>query len=109
MTVEWAVYAQGLTKKPLKGMLTGPVTILNWSYNRDDIPRRDQAYQIALAIRDEVQELERAGIKIIQIDEPAIREGLPLKRQEWQGDLDLAVQGFRFALSGVQPGGQIYP
>ena len=108
MTVEWAVYAQGLTKKPLKGMLTGPVTILNWSYNRDDIPRRDQAYQIALAIRDEVQELERAGIKIIQIDEPAIREGLPLKRQEWQEYLDWAVKAFRLASSGVRPETQIH-
>ena len=108
MTVEWAVYAQSLTKKPLKGMLTGPVTILNWSYNRDDIPRRDQAYQIALAIRDEVQELERAGIKIIQIDEPAIREGLPLKRQEWQEYLDWAVKAFRLASSGVQPETQIH-
>ena len=108
MTVEWAVYAQSLTKKPLKGMLTGPVTILNWSYNRDDIPRRDQAYQIALAIGDEVQELERAGIKIIQIDEPAIREGLPLKRQEWQEYLDWAVKAFRLASSGVQPETQIH-
>ena len=108
MTVEWAVYAQSLTKKPLKGMLTGPVTILNWSYNRDDIPRRDQAYQIALAIRDEVQELERAGIKIIQIDEPAIREGLPLKRQEWQEYLDWAVKAFRLASSGVRPETQIH-
>ncbi|MFQ5903775.1 MAG: 5-methyltetrahydropteroyltriglutamate--homocysteine S-methyltransferase, partial [Candidatus Binatia bacterium] len=108
MTVEWIVYAQDLTEKPVKGMLTGPVTILNWSYGRDDIPRRDQAYQIALAIRDEVQELEGAGIKIIQIDEPAIREGLPLKRQEWEEYLEWAVKAFRLASSGVRPETQIH-
>lgn len=108
MTVEWIVHAQSLTKKPVKGMLTGPVTILNWSYGRDDIARRDQAYQIALAIRDDVQELERSGIKIIQIDEPAIREGLPLKRQEREDYLDWAVKAFRLASSGVRPETQIH-
>lgn len=108
MTVDWIVYAQSLTEKPVKGMLTGPVTILNWSYGRDDIPRRDQAYQVALAIRDEVQELERASIKIIQIDEPAIREGLPLTRQEWEEYLDWAVKAFRLASSGVRPETQIH-
>lgn len=108
MTVEWIVYAQSLTQKPLKGMLTGPVTILNWSYNREDILRRDQAYQIALAIRDEVRDLERAGIKMIQIDEAAIREGLPLKRQEWKEYLDWAVKAYRLASSGVRPETQIH-
>jgi 5-methyltetrahydropteroyltriglutamate--homocysteine methyltransferase len=108
MTVEWITYAQSLTKKPVKGMLTGPVTILNWSYGRDDISRRDQAYQIALAIRDEVHDLEAAGIKIIQIDEPAIREGLPLKRQEWEEYLDWAVRAFRLASSAVRPEIQIH-
>ena len=108
MTVEWIVYAQGLTEKPIKGMLTGPITILNWSYGRDDIPRRDQAYQIALAIRDEVRELEGAGIKIIQIDEPAIREGLPLKRQEWEDYLEWAIRAFRLASSGVRAETQIH-
>ena len=103
MTVEWIAYAQSLTKKPVKGMLTAPVTILNWSYGRDDIPRSDQAYQIGLAIRDEVKDLEAAGIKIIQIDEPAIREGLPLKRQERDGYLDWAVKAFRLASSAVRP------
>src|SRR5690606_26108278 len=84
MTVEWTQYAQSLTEKPVKGMLTGPVTILNWSFVRDDQPRSVSCRQIALAIRDEVQDLERAGVGIIQIDEAALREGLPLRRAEWQ-------------------------
>jgi len=108
ITMEWITYAQGLTKKPVKGMLTGPVTILNWSYGRDDIPRQDQAYQIALAIRDEVQDLERAGIKIIQIDEPAIREGLPLKKEDGEDYLNWAVRAFRLASIGVKPETQIH-
>lgn len=108
ITVEWITYAQGLTQKPVKGMLTGPVTILNWSYGRDDISRQDQAFQIGLAIRDEVQDLEWAGIKIIQIDEPAIREGLPLKREDWEEYLDWEVKAFRLASSGVRPETQVH-
>src|SRR5699024_10813670 len=84
MTVEIAEYAQSLTSKPMKGMLTGPVTMLQWSFVRDDLPLRDVAYQIALAIRDEGVDLEKAGIKIIQIDEAAFREGLPLRRSDWE-------------------------
>ena len=82
MTVEWAQYAQSITRKPMKGMLTGPITILQWSFVRDDQPRSETARQIALAIRDEVVDLESAGLRIIQIDEPALREGLPLRRAE---------------------------
>jgi 5-methyltetrahydropteroyltriglutamate--homocysteine methyltransferase len=84
MTVRWSKFAQSKTKKPMKGMLTGPITILQWSFVRDDQPRRTTAFQIALAIRDEVVDLENAGIKIIQIDEPAIREGLPLRKADWE-------------------------
>ncbi len=94
MTVEWTQYAQSLTEKPLKGMLTGPVTILNWSFVRDDQPRSQTCNQLALAIRQEVQDLEKAGTKIIQIDEAALREGLPLRRSEWQGYLDWAINAF---------------
>ncbi|MDX6805015.1 5-methyltetrahydropteroyltriglutamate--homocysteine S-methyltransferase [Terrihabitans rhizophilus] len=108
MTVEWSGYAQSLTGRPMKGMLTGPVTMLFWSFIRDDIPRADTCRQIALAIRDEVVDLERAGIAIIQIDEPAIREGLPLRRGEWDAYLDWAVQSFRLSASGVKPGTQIH-
>ncbi len=108
MTVEVSRYAQSLTAKPVKGMLTGPVTILNWSYVRQDIPRRDVAYQIALALRDEVRDLEAAGIGIIQIDEPALREGLPLRRAEWGEYLDWAVRAFRLASSGVRDETQIH-
>jgi 5-methyltetrahydropteroyltriglutamate--homocysteine methyltransferase len=108
MTVKWITYAQSLTSKPMKGMLTGPVTILQWSFVRDDQPRSDTALQIALAIRDEVADLERAGIGVIQIDEPAIREGLPLKRAAWGGYLDWAVRAFRVASSGVAPQTQIH-
>ncbi len=102
MTVEWAVYAQSLTRKPMKGMLTGPVTILQWSFVRDDLARAETTLQIALAIRDEVLDLEQAGIKIIQIDEPALREGLPLHAADRQAYLAWAVRAFRVAVSGVR-------
>ncbi|HUX64639.1 5-methyltetrahydropteroyltriglutamate--homocysteine S-methyltransferase [Sulfuricella sp.] len=108
MTVEWAAYAQGLTARPMKGMLTGPVTILQWSFVRDDQPRADTALQIALAIRDEVEDLEKAGIGIIQIDEPAIREGLPLRRAQWQAYLSWATRVFRVSASGVTDDTQIH-
>lgn len=108
MTVEWIQYAQSLTKKPVKGMLTGPVTILNWSFVRDDQPRAVSCRQIALAIRDEVQDLERAGVSIIQIDEAALREGLPLRRSEWKEYLDWAVESYRIAANGVADGTQIH-
>ena len=108
MTVDWSVYAQSLTSKPMKGMLTGPVTILKWSFVRDDISNQEVAYQIALALRDEVQELESNGIRIIQIDEPAIREGLPL-HPEHKGDyLTWAVNSFKLSSSGVVPETQIH-
>ena len=108
MTVKWSAYAQSLTDKLVKGMLTGPVTILQWSFVRDDQPRRDTCMQIALAIRDEVTDLERAGIKVIQIDEPAIREGLPLLKSEWQEYLEWAVKAFRVSASGVEDTTQIH-
>jgi 5-methyltetrahydropteroyltriglutamate--homocysteine methyltransferase len=108
MTVYWAQYAQSLTKKPVKGMLTGPVTILQWSFVRNDQPRSKTCQQIALAIRDEVTDLEQAGIKVIQIDEPAIREGLPLRRADWPQYLDWSVNAFRLASSGVEDGTQIH-
>ena len=108
MTVEWTTYAQSLTSKPMKGMLTGPVTILQWSFVRDDQPRSVTAMQIALAIRDEVADLERAGIKVIQVDEPAIREGLPLRKADWPGYLDWAVKAFRLAVSVAKPETQIH-
>ncbi len=108
MTVDWIRYAQSLTAKPVKGMLTGPVTILQWSFVRDDQPRSQTALQIAFAIRDEVADLERAGIKAIQIDEPAFREGLPLKRQDWHEYLQWAVLAFRAASSGVADHTQIH-
>jgi 5-methyltetrahydropteroyltriglutamate--homocysteine methyltransferase len=108
MTVAWTTYAQGLTQKPMKGMLTGPVTILQWSFVRDDQPRATTALQIALAIRDEVRDLERAGIGIIQIDEPAFREGLPLKRDQREDYLQWAVHAFRVASSGVGDATQIH-
>jgi 5-methyltetrahydropteroyltriglutamate--homocysteine methyltransferase len=101
MTVEWSRYAQSLTPRPMKGMLTGPITILQWSFVRDDQPRSETASQIALAIRDEVHDLEAAGIRVIQIDEPALREGLPLRRADWGAYLGWAVQAFRLASSGV--------
>ncbi len=108
MTVAWIQYAQSLTDKPVKGMLTGPVTILNWSFVRDDQPRSQTAYQIALAIRDEVLDLEQAGIGIIQIDEAAFREGLPLRRSQWQEYLDWAIRAFRIAANGVKDETQIH-
>ncbi len=102
MTVEWAEYAQGLTNRPVKGMLTGPVTILAWSFVRDDQPLADTAVQVALAVRDETIDLQSAGIGIIQVDEPALRELLPLRRSDWPAYLDWAVRAFRIATSGVQ-------
>lgn len=108
MTVEWWRYAQSLTERPMKGMLTGPVTILQWSFVRDDQPRADTCRQIALAIRDEVVDLEQAGAAVIQIDEAALREGLPLNRADWQAYLDWAVESFRIAASGVRPETQIH-
>lgn len=108
MTVEWIRYAQGLTEKTLKGMLTGPVTMLMWSFPREDVPRKVQAQQLALAIRDEVVDLEQAGIKIVQIDEAAFREGLPLRRAQWQEYLDWAVEAFRLCASGVRDETQIH-
>jgi len=108
MTVEWATYAQSLTDKIMKGMLTGPITILQWSFVRDDQPRDVTSLQIALAIRDEVADLERAGIRIIQIDEAALREGLPLRQRDWKRYLDHAVEDFRIASSGVEDKTQIH-
>lgn len=108
MTVRWSSYAQSLTNRPVKGMLTGPVTILQWSFVRNDQPRETTTYQIALAILDEVQALEKAGIKIIQIDEPAIREGLPLRQAEQQKYLDWAVRAFRVSSSNVEDDTQIH-
>ncbi len=108
MTVEWAKYAQSLTKKHMKGMLTGPITILQWSFVRNDQPRRDTAMQIAFAIRDEVSDLEKAGIKIIQIDEAALREGLPIRKAKWDEYLKWAVDAFRVTASGVQDRTQIH-
>ena len=108
MTIAWSSYAQSLTKAPLKGMLTGPVTILQWSFVRDDQPRAITCDQIALAIRDEVVDLEAAGIRIIQIDEPAIREGLPLRREEWPDYLSWAIGAFRLASSAVRNETQIH-
>lgn len=108
MTVYWSKYAQSLTQKWVKGMLTGPVTILQWSFVRDDQPRSLTCKQIALAIRDEVNDLEKAGIRIIQIDEPAIREGLPLRKSDWQNYLKWAVEAFRISASGVEDATQIH-
>jgi 5-methyltetrahydropteroyltriglutamate--homocysteine methyltransferase len=108
MTLDWITYAQSLTGKPVKAMLTGPVTILQWSFVRDDQPRSDTCRQIALAIRDEVKDLEEADIKIIQIDEPAMREGLPLRESQWDEYLDWAVESFRIASSGVDDKTQIH-
>ena len=108
MTLRWTSYAQSLTKQWVKGMLTGPVTILQWSFVRNDQRRSETCTQIALAIRDEVVDLEKAGIKIIQIDEPAIREGLPLRKENWQEYLQWAVGAFRISASGVQDETQIH-
>ncbi|SIS63635.1 methionine synthase (B12-independent) [Zobellia uliginosa] len=108
MTVKWSAFAQSLTKKPVKGMLTGPVTILQWSFVRNDQPRSETCTQIALAIRDEVVDLEKAGLKVIQIDEPAIREGLPLRKEDWNTYLDWAIKAFRISASGVNDETQIH-
>lgn len=108
MTVEWSKFAQSLTPKPIKGMLTGPITILQWSFVRDDQPRSETCFQIAFAIRDEVKSLEEAGISIIQIDEPALREGLPLRREEWDDYLDWGIKAFHIASSGVKDETQIH-
>jgi 5-methyltetrahydropteroyltriglutamate--homocysteine methyltransferase len=108
MTVEWIRYAQSLTRKPMKGMLTGPVTILNWSFVRDDQPRSVSCNQLALAMREEVLDLERAGVRIIQIDEAALREGLPLRKSEWQEYLSWAVESFRITANGVHDETQIH-
>jgi 5-methyltetrahydropteroyltriglutamate--homocysteine methyltransferase len=108
MTVEWIRYAQSLTVKPMKGMLTGPVTILNWSFVRDDQPRSLSCFQLALAIREEVLDLEKAGVRIIQIDEAALREGLPLRKSQWKTYLDWAVESFRITANGVRDETQIH-
>jgi 5-methyltetrahydropteroyltriglutamate--homocysteine methyltransferase len=108
MTVAWTTYAQSLTDKPMKGMLTGPVTILNWSFVRDDQPRSLSCRQLALAIRQEVLDLERAGVRVIQIDEAALREGLPLRRAQWQDHLGWAVECFRISANGVRDETQIH-
>lgn len=108
MTVDWSVFAQQQTRKLMKGMLTGPVTVLCWSFPRDDVPRQRSCEQLALALRDEVTDLEQAGIKIIQIDEPAIREGLPLRKTQWPEYLEWAVSCFRLAASGVKDETQIH-
>lgn len=108
MTVEWSRYAQSLTKKPMKGMLTGPITMLFWSFVRDDQPRADTCTQIALALRDEVVDLQNAGIRVIQIDEPAIREGLPLRRADWSAYLKWAVGCFKLTAGGVEDTTQIH-
>ncbi|HEY8190764.1 MAG TPA: 5-methyltetrahydropteroyltriglutamate--homocysteine S-methyltransferase [Micavibrio sp.] len=108
MTVEWSRYAQSLTSRIMKGMLTGPITILQWSFVRDDQPRADTCRQIALALRDEVMDLEKAGIRMIQIDEPALREGLPLRKADWKDYLAWAVESFRLAASGVEDSSQIH-
>lgn len=108
MTVDWTSFAQSQTNRLMKGMLTGPITMLQWSFVRDDQPRETTAMQLALAIRDEVLDLEKAGIKIIQIDEPAIREGLPLRKEEWQAYLQWAVKAFKIAASGVKDETQIH-
>jgi 5-methyltetrahydropteroyltriglutamate--homocysteine methyltransferase len=104
----WIVYAQSLAEKPVKGMLTGPVTILNWSFVRDDQSRADTCRQVALAMRDEVLDLEKAGVSIIQIDEAALREGLPLRKNQWDEYLNWAVGAFRITANGVKDATQIH-
>ncbi|CAG4889686.1 5-methyltetrahydropteroyltriglutamate--homocysteine S-methyltransferase [Paraburkholderia saeva] len=108
MTVEWTQYAQSQTTRPMKGMLTGPVTILNWSFVRDDQPRSVSCYQLALAIREEVLDLEKAGVRVIQIDEAALREGLPLRKSHWNEYLQWAVESFRITANGVKDETQIH-
>jgi 5-methyltetrahydropteroyltriglutamate--homocysteine methyltransferase len=109
ITVGWSAYAQSLTEKPVKGMLTGPVTILNWSFPREDVSRREQALQIALAIRDEALDLEAHGIRVIQVDEAALREKLPLRKADWHKDyLSWAIPAFRLVGSGLAAGTQLH-
>ena len=108
ITVEWIKYAQALTSRPVKGMLTGPITILQWSFVREDQPRRDTAFQIALAVRDEIADLEDAGIGMIQIDEPALREGVPLRKADHSEYFDWAIKAFRLAVSGAADSTQIH-
>ncbi|GAD01629.1 5-methyltetrahydropteroyltriglutamate--homocysteine S-methyltransferase [Agarivorans albus] len=108
LTIEWSSYAQSLTNKPVKGMLTGPVTILTWSFAREDISRAQIAEQIAIALNDEVAELQQAGIQVIQIDEPAIREGMPLKRSQWDDYLNWAVSAFKLSAASAKPETQIH-
>jgi 5-methyltetrahydropteroyltriglutamate--homocysteine methyltransferase len=108
MTVSWSTYAQSLTERPLKAMLTGPVTMLAWSFVRDDQPLRDTARQVALALRDEVMDLERAGLAVIQVDEPALRETLPLRGEDRAGYLAWAVEAFRLTTSGVADHTQVH-
>jgi 5-methyltetrahydropteroyltriglutamate--homocysteine methyltransferase len=108
ITLDWITYAQSLTDKPMKGMLTGPITMLMWSFVRDDQPRSETCKQLALAIRDEVEDLEAEGIKVIQVDEPAIREGLPLRRDRWAEYLEWAVHCFRVATSVVRDETQVH-
>jgi 5-methyltetrahydropteroyltriglutamate--homocysteine methyltransferase len=108
MTLKWTSYARSLTSRPMKGMLTGPITVLQWSFVRNDIPRQQTAWQIALALLDEVRDLEAAGICVIQVDEPALREGLPLRHADWPAYLDWAVKAFKLATSGVTDATQIH-
>ena len=108
ITVDWTTYTQSLTDKPVKGMLTGPVTILAWSFVRDDQPLRETANQVALALRDEIADLEAAGIAVIQVDEPALRELLPLREADHADYLDWSVKSFRLATAGVRPDTQIH-
>ena len=108
MTLRWSAFARSLTDRPMKGMLTGPVTMLQWSFVRDDLPRMEVCRQIALALRDEVSDLEAAGIEVIQIDEPAFREGLPLRGADRPAWLDAATECFRLAASGVGDATQIH-
>jgi len=109
ITVDYAKYASGLTKKPVKGMLTGPVTILNWSFPREDISLSDMAFQIGLAIKEEVLDLEKAGVAIIQIDEAALKEKLPIRKAEWENEyLDWAIKAFRLCNSKAKPETQIH-
>jgi 5-methyltetrahydropteroyltriglutamate--homocysteine methyltransferase len=108
MTVREFGVAQSFTEKPVKGMLTGPVTILNWSYLRTDVPRKEVAFQLALALREEISDLEAAGARVIQVDEPALREGLPLKQARWDEYLDWAVEAFRLATGGARDETQVH-
>ena len=108
MTVYWSTYVQSLTKRPMKGMLTGPVTMFKWSFVRDDVPLSVVAKQIALALNDEVLDLEKAGIKVIQIDEPAIREAMPLKKAQWDEYLAWACEAFRLSSTGAEDSTQIH-